>query len=142
MSSLTSDLNLAGYREVEHTADWQLHVWAPDLPSLLVQAAYGMYALAGMQPGSGKRTRRSLRLPAQDGEGLLVRFLNELLYFYESKHLVFSQFDLSLLNGELVAKMTGAHCGSISKEIKAVTYHNLEIKKTEQGMEATIVFDV
>jgi len=26
-----------GYREVEHTADWELEVWAADLPGLLEQ---------------------------------------------------------------------------------------------------------
>ena len=26
---------LAGFRELEHTADWQLEVWAPDLPGVV-----------------------------------------------------------------------------------------------------------
>ena len=37
-----------GYREIEHTADWELKVWAPDLRGLLEQAARGMYALSGI----------------------------------------------------------------------------------------------
>jgi SHS2 domain-containing protein len=40
---------VAGYREREHTADWELEVWAPDLPRLLEQAARGMYRLAGLR---------------------------------------------------------------------------------------------
>jgi SHS2 domain-containing protein len=31
---------------------------------------------------------------------------------------------------------------SSEKAIKAVTYHNLKIEKTNQGFETTIVFDV
>jgi hypothetical protein len=49
-----------GFREHAHTADWELEVWAPDLATLFVQAALGMYALSGviLQPG------RRLRKPA------------------------------------------------------------------------------
>ena len=36
-----------GFREHAHTADWELEVWAPDLPALLEQAAHGMYAISG-----------------------------------------------------------------------------------------------
>ena len=38
-----------GFREHAHTADWELEVWAPDLPTLLEQAARGMYAISGVQ---------------------------------------------------------------------------------------------
>jgi SHS2 domain-containing protein len=38
--------------------------------------------------------------------------------------------------------MLGAPVESQGKEIKAVTYHNLVIQKTQQGFETTIVFDV
>ena len=39
----------AGYRELEHTADWALEFWAPNFTELLEQAARGMYSLAGAQ---------------------------------------------------------------------------------------------
>ncbi|MFC2053874.1 archease, partial [Chloroflexota bacterium] len=32
---------IAGFREIEHTADWELEVWAPDILELLKQAAIG-----------------------------------------------------------------------------------------------------
>jgi len=38
--------------------------------------------------------------------------------------------------------MSGAPVGSPGKDIKAVTYHNLAIRKTERGLEVNIVFDV
>jgi SHS2 domain-containing protein len=36
----------------------------------------------------------------------------------------------------------GGHVPDLQKHIKAVTYHNLEIVETDQGVEATVVFDV
>ena len=44
---------MAGYRELEHTADWELEAWADDLPGLLEQAARGMYALSGVRLDGG-----------------------------------------------------------------------------------------
>ena len=37
-----------GHREVEHTADLELEVWAPDMPALIEEAARGMYGLMGV----------------------------------------------------------------------------------------------
>lgn len=142
MAPLSDNKTLAGYCELEHTADWQLRVWAPDFLSLLVQAARGMYALAGMQPTTCLSTQCSFKLSAQEDEVLLVRFLNELLYIFAKERLVFSVFDLVFQDGVLVVNLSGAPCLGIDKEIKAVTYHNLVISAVKQGLETTIVFDV
>ncbi|HEX9089992.1 MAG TPA: archease, partial [Anaerolineales bacterium] len=68
-------LSRFGFRENAHTADWELEVWAPDLPCLLEQAARGMYALSGMKFKPDDGQKRMVRLHAIDPEGLLVRFL-------------------------------------------------------------------
>jgi SHS2 domain-containing protein len=136
--------NLAGFKEVEHTADWRLHVWAPDLPGLLEQAARGMYALAGMRlsPDAQPRISRSLEILASDPESLLVRFLSELLHYSSQEHQGFDGFQLSTDKNHLKAELSGGLVMVVDKEIKAVTYHNLVILTTERGLEASIVFDV
>lgn len=133
---------IAGFREHAHTADWELEVWAPDLPGLLEQAARGMYALSGMRL-DGEHQSRTLDLQALDAEGLLVRFLTELLWLAQRDGLGFDRFALQL-TGEttLQAELEGAPIVHLDKEIKAVTYHNLAVQKTERGLEVSIVFDV
>jgi SHS2 domain-containing protein len=135
-------VNPAGFREVEHTADWELQVWAPDLPTLLEQAARGMYHLQGLQLKSSPRREHSFVLAFQDIETLLVDFLAELLYLSESEELGFDLFALKISNHSLQAELSGASINYVSKEIKAVTYHNLIIRKTSSGLEANVVFDV
>lgn len=132
----------AGYREIEHTADWELEVWGPDLPALFEQAARGMYALKGnhLEPQGG--VERDLQLHAPDPESLLVAFLAELLFLEEVEGLGFDSFDLHLEPASLSARMSGAPVRSPGKDIKAVTYHNLAIRKTDRGLEVNIVFDV
>jgi len=132
----------SGYLEISHTADWALKVWAPDLPGLFEQAAHGMYALLQIQLQPGGRYQCPVDLDAADAEGLLVCFLSELLYLTEQEDLGFDDFDLEIEDVHLFGQMLGAPVESQGKEIKAVTYHNLVIQKTEQGLETTIVFDV
>lgn len=132
----------AGFREIEHTADWELEVWAPDLPALLEQAARGMNALSGVQIEQGPVQQRSFVLPATDSEKLLVSFLSELLYAQERDGLVFVRFNLTLHEDRLLARVEGVPLHSLEKEIKAVTYHNLKLRQTQRGVEARIVFDV
>ena len=132
----------SGYLEISHTADWALKVWANDLSGLFEQAAFGMYALLQIKLKPGGRYVCPVDLDAEDAEGLLVCFLSELLYFTEHEGLGFDAFDLAIEKAHLSGRMIGAPVESQRKEIKAVTYHNLAIQKTERWLETTIVFDV
>lgn len=131
-----------GFEEIPHTADWSVHVWAADLPSLLQEAARAMNALSGTTIGGGPRLTRTFRYESPDPEGLLVAFLSELVYYQEQEGLAFDSFRLEVEGRLLRVGMDGGPIASLDKAIKAVTYHNLKIEKTDEGLEATIVFDV
>jgi SHS2 domain-containing protein len=138
----------AGFRELEHTADWELEVWAPDLVGLLEQAAQGMYALAGLTAAPGPRSSHDLELKAPDPEALLVKFLAELLYLEADQGLVFDRFDFKIVKMnqaqeyKLSGCLNGAPAAFPGKDIKAVTYHKMHIEQGSRGFEVRIVFDV
>ncbi len=132
----------AGFREIEHTADWQLEAWAPDLAGLLEQAARGMYNLAGVRLEVSPRIESAFEVEADDAETLLVRFLSELLFIQDQESLAFDGFTLNLRGFHLSARLSGASLASVGKEIKAVTYHNLAVRLSERGVSVNIVFDV
>lgn len=132
----------AGFQEIEHTADWELLVWGPDLVGLLEQAARGMNALAEIRVADTPRLQRRLQLPAGDPERLLVSFLTELLWQAERDNLAFDTFDLVISEDILDANLQGAEILFRLKEIKAVTFHNLSVRQTRRGLEANIVLDV
>lgn len=132
----------AGYKEIEHTADWQLHVWAEDLPGLLEQAALGMFELAQVRLGDTQRFTEEFELEFFDRESLLVDFLSELLYYAEEQNLAFDGYQLEIQEHKLRARVNGAPIEFQAKEIKAVTYHCLDVRKTDHGFEVRIVFDV
>ena len=131
-----------GHREVEHTADWGLEVWAPDLPGLMEEAARGMYELMGSVVSEDSRCHRQLEIAGEDREQLLVSFLEELLYIADHEELAFDGFLLNVVDTNLLARLEGGFLVSRDKEIKAVTYHYLEIEETGRGLETNIIFDV
>jgi SHS2 domain-containing protein len=131
-----------GFEEISHTADWSVRVWAQDLPSLFAECARAMNSLAGTVLGKSPRVERTFDGQGPDAESLLVAFLSELIYFQEQENLAFDTFDLTIKSQMLKVNMEGAQIASVDKAIKAVTYHNLKIAKTDQGLETFIVFDV
>lgn len=132
----------AGYREREHTADWELEIWAPDMPGLLEQAARGMYALSGASLHPAPRLDREIELDYADKETLIVDFLEELRYLGEMEGLGFDSFHFTFQPGKLLVQLQGAPLAQLPKEIKAVTYHNLKIISRGEGLQAQVVFDV
>ena len=130
------------FEELAHTADWALRVWATDLPALFSEAARGMNTLAGAQPAPGPRFKRVFLTKAPDVESLLVLFLSELVYAAEQDKLMFDQFEIEINGAELQVNMEGASILTINKSIKAVTFHNLQVRQSKAGFELEIVFDV
>jgi SHS2 domain-containing protein len=132
----------AGFHELQHTADWEIEAWAPDLPKLFEQAAIGMYAMSGTNLYPEPRITRKLELDAEDAESLLVKFLTELLFMGEQYGLAFDVFELQIDGSSLHARLHGAPMTEQTKEIKAVTYHKLAIQPDPRGLVVRIVFDV
>lgn len=132
----------SGYREIEHTADWELEVWASNPAELFIQAARAMMALSGMRLESEPIIDRGFSLQAGDLESLLVAFLSEILFYAEQENLGFEHYELTIENRRLSALLRGAQIRSIDKEIKAVTYHRLAITQTQDGLKTRLVFDV
>jgi SHS2 domain-containing protein len=127
---------------VEHTADWGLEVWAPDLPGLMEEAARGMFELMGIEVSEESRCHRQLEIGADDRVLLLVSYLEEVLFIADSEDLAFDGFLLNLVDTNLLARLEGGFIVSRTKEIKAVTYHYLKISETRRGLKTSIIFDV
>jgi SHS2 domain-containing protein len=132
----------AGFREHEHTSDRELEIWAPNFTQLLEQAALGMNTLAGIRLGSGVRVARMFSITFNDLEQALVSFLEELLFITDTEYIAFDEFDIKVSSNNIDVNAFGTEILTISKEIKAVTYHNLAVLRAQSGLCVRIVFDV
>lgn len=144
MSNADSQMSsVAGFEEVEHTADWAYRIWAPDHLQLFLQAARGLYALVGAKFTTNPLASLTLSLQGIDYESLLIAWLNELLHFHDSQNLGFDHIQITRLTPTILeATLKGSAVLQWKKDIKAATYHNLAITQTPHGLEATVVLDV
>ena len=132
----------AGFQEIEHTADWEIKVWAPDLKSLLIAAAQGMYQFSNTVLAEGPRMVHDFEIRFDDQESLLVDFLSELLFVGEQQGVAFETYQFEFLDQGISVQAIGAPIARQTKEIKAVTYHGMKIREKEGYLEVNIVFDV
>jgi len=131
------------FEEVEHTADVAIRVWGRDLVTLFANAAYGMACQLAYPAEVVPVVEETIELRAYDAETLLVAWLGELLYLGERDGCVFTEFTmLDVSSNELRAVARGGPVRHYRRHIKAVTFSELEIVRTSEGYETTIVFDV
>jgi SHS2 domain-containing protein len=144
ISTPSDDSGPRRFEEVEHTADRALHIHGRDLPELFVNAAAGMNSLMLSSDCGGVGTvEKTIELEAIDAESLLVAWLSELAFWAETASLIFSRFDIMELSPtRLRTVIRGDQLTTIEKHVKAVTFHNLAIRRTPEGLSVTVVFDV
>jgi SHS2 domain-containing protein len=134
----------ANYSIIDHTADWALRIQAHDIKELLITAALGMNdLLADDISVISLEINKRIEITAIDKESLLVEWLSELAYWAEMESIIFCKFIVdSISETHISANAIGGQVKELQKHIKAVTYHDLKIIKTDKGIEATVVFDV
>jgi SHS2 domain-containing protein len=137
----------SGYETFEHTADVGLRVRARDLEELLELAAQGMAHQMLDQTGVCAKEEYAVSAEADDPEELLVDWLSELLYAFEAEHFAPARAEVRCLEsgraeGVLVGESYDPDRHEVVLNIKAVTYHDLSVERTEQGLEVRVVFDI
>lgn len=137
------------YSVFDHTADLGLDVKASSLEGLFETAAEALFDIMfeRVLGGGGERIDLDVVVAAAGQDELLVRWLSELLFLYDTKGMVFDAFRISTISERnLEAVVTGreydpsAH--SLKTEIKAITYHDLSIRRSRESWHARLVIDV
>lgn len=135
------------YRLISHTADLGMEVRGKDLADLFRQAAWSFFDLMIEARRIEAIQEKAINVLAPDQETLLVAWLGELLYLFETEHLVFSKFLIrSLTSQNLQASAWGEgydpqkHLFKLG--IKAVTYHQIRIWEEKGGWRARVIFDL
>lgn len=129
---------------LEHTGETRLLVRGPTAAAVFEEAARGLGALerAGAE-ATGRRLEGSARLAAPDQAALLVDWLNELLYWSETRRAVPDAATVRLLGASaLEASWSGPELAAPPALVKAATHHRLRFEPSPAGWEAEVVLDV
>jgi SHS2 domain-containing protein len=136
------------FEVLEHTADVGFRVRGRTLPELFANAGLGLVALA-LEPAGEIQSKEHLSLSVQgaDPGELLVNWLSEILYFMDGEGWTFVRFTIDRCDGTSVAgegwgERRDATQRTRSVAVKAVTYHQLSVRQTPDGWEATVFFDI
>lgn len=137
------------YQVFDHTADIGIRVEGPTIEELFAESGRALFDLL-------IRSRRSslpsidvpILLKAADLDQLFVRWLQELLFIFEQRRLVLTNFWIDRMSD---TALSGAAKGTVfdpsrhhqKLAIKAVTYHQLKVGKGPDGLwHAQVIFDV
>ena len=141
------------FRTFDHTADVGLMVQAESLEDLLETAARGLFSVM-LDDGPDQATVEADLVVApqppfeDDAAELLVVWLQELLYRFETERLVPLRFSFQEVRPGGVCARVGfgrfdpdRHAARLG--VKAVTYHDLEVREEpDGGWSARLVLDV
>ena len=138
---------MKSYKLLNHTADIGIEFWGKTKKELFANAVEAMFDLIVDLRGINNVNEKVVTAKGTDAEDLLVNFLREALYLFNGKKWIIKKCKLlEMKSGQIVAQFQGELYDSdkhqLKKEIKAVTYHGLSVKKTARGWKAKVIFDV
>jgi len=136
-----------GYELVDHTADIGVRVWGPTVEEVFEQAALATFSLVCDPLDIGELETVEVTLEAESMDLLLAAWINELLYVFEARGLVLSQFDLlELGEHSLRARVSGEPLDTsrhiVCGGVKAATLHELSLQRRDDGWEGFVLLDV
>ncbi len=134
------------FETFEHPADVGIVAYGADLPELFANAARGMLHFMIDTHQVRAAQSRPLIVEAEDLEGLLVAWLNELLLVLNGDGFLPARFQVRTvspvrLDAWLEGEPVDPQRHRFRLDVKAATYHTLSVRRTN-GWEARILFDV
>ena len=133
---------------VDHTADIGIQAFGTDLHQTFANAGKGMFSLITDLDKIEEVIHRDVSVTASDLEALLVEWLNELIFLFDTEMLLFRRFHIeSITDTEIKARCYGEKVDrsrhNLKIGIKSATYHMLEVaKENGNGYRARVLFDV
>ena len=124
---------------------------AATLPELATVMGDGLYAVIGdlvpAHGAAGEPRESKIELQHADNSVLLRDYLDELLVLFDRDHRVVTVANVSTFGeGRLVAMLETAlvdhERSDYHHEVKAITYHELDIREFPGGFEAAVIVDI
>lgn len=130
------------YEFLEHPGDIKIRSFGQSLPELFINTALGMMDfLYGQQKVDLTHSER-ITIYANDLESLLVDWLSELLWLSDTYKRSYIGYEIINFDNRNITANVNSGEALAKEDIKAVTYHELNISQTNDGWIATVVYDI
>lgn len=132
---------------LEHTADIGFRAWGPSPAALFENSALALMNIAANLEHVDGTEQRTVTVSGHDYESLLVNWLEEILYLFDSARFAAREFHVDEITAVLVSgRLTGEPRDSARHPwkviVKAVTYHDIEVAERGGRWEARVFVDV
>lgn len=135
------------YLLLDHTADLGIEISGDDPEDLFKRAGKAFLHLIFGDICIQGTDIMEISLSGDDLPDLMVRWLTEILYILEGEHLVTTDIHIDLLSPTTIKARLGVtpfdplkH--EIQREIKAITYHQIEVTQKDLAWKARVIFDL
>ncbi len=138
---------MSPFRTVDHTADIMLEVEAAELRELFLEAARGLYAVIGSLATAGDDARETLVVHGRSDAERMQAWLSEALFLFETRMSIIEAIDDWVPDDERLSlavrlRRVDAERSQFSREVKAVTYHELRVERAGECWSATVILDI
>ena len=135
------------YSMIDHTADFGIHVFGKDSEALFANAAFALFDLVTDISAVKGENKKKITVTGSDWPDLMVNWLRELLYLWNGNEILVKEVDIhSISEKRLSATVFYEPYDSdrhiIKMDIKAVTYHQIQVARSPRDWQARIIFDV
>ena len=132
---------------LDHTGDLGIRAFGNSLSDLFCHAAEALFH-AITDPKTVRPTEsRKIAIGAKSLEELMISWLNEFIYLFDTHRLLFRDFDFLFLTEQALEATArgepydeGRH--PIKTTVKSATYHQLQIRQQEGHWEVQVILDL
>ncbi len=140
-------MTTGGWEYFEVAADIGIHAWGPDLAACFRQCGLGVFNLIVPLESVRPEEVREVQAQGETPEGLLVGWVNELLYLHDVEGFVICDLDPPRIDAQRIhATLTGEpvdpdrhHRGIL---VKAATFHQLALTREPGRVSVRLVLDI
>lgn len=135
------------YQFIDHMGDLGFKAYGASRQDLFANAAEALFeAIVGLK-SIEEREERGVEVEADAPDHLMVGWLGELLYLFDTEGLLLKRFEVKTIEDHYLKVIVGGEVfdparHEIKTGIKAVTYHQLYVKEANGAWETQVILDV
>jgi SHS2 domain-containing protein len=135
------------FRILEHTADVGFEAFGTTREEVFANAARALVSLIVDLDTIEPRGEVTLQVRGTDPESVLVNWLSELLFLHDAEGWLFGDFEIQSLQDDFLSALARGEKFQRSRHqakllVKAITYHQLLLRKTPEGWRAQVYVDI